>query len=238
MYSFDSVVRYSETDKDERLSLTSLVNYFQDCSSFSSEVLDVGFTELTEAHRAWILSSWQIVIKSFPKMSDKVRVSTWPYDFERFFGSRNFTMENEHGEIVACANSLWVFVDMETGRPIAPDKRFRDAYVLEEKYADMDYEGRKITVPKNMKQEECFRIRKCNLDTYNHVNNGQYIKLAEEYLPEGFVTGQIRAEYKTSAVYHDVICPYVQVEESDRFVVDLQNETGRTFALIEFARQQ
>ena len=60
--------------------------------------------------------------------------------------------------------------------------------------------------------------------------------MAEEYLKEGFKIGQIRAEYKMSAVYGDVIHPYIQTEEDERFVVDLQNEAGKTFALIEFAR--
>ena len=60
--------------------------------------------------------------------------------------------------------------------------------------------------------------------------------MAEEYLPEGFKVGQIRAEYKVSAIYGDAICPYVQTKEDERFVVDLQNEAGKTFALIEFAR--
>lgn len=274
MYSFDSIIRYSETDENEKLSLTGLVNYFQDCSSFHSETLNIGFEELAEAHRGWILSSWQITIYTRPKMSDKVKISTWPYEFERFFGYRNFMLEGEDGSVFACANSLWVFVNMQTGRPIIPENRFRDVFVLEDRYEGMNYEGRKIIVPENMQRREPFRIRQCNLDTFHHVNNGQYIKFAEEYLPEGFVVGQIRAEYKVSAVYQDMIFPYVQAEvtdrveepdrvedpdrieekdkteepdrieekdkaeEPDRIVVDLQNEEGRTFALVEFARYE
>ena len=236
MYSFESMVRYSEIDKSEKLSNTGLVNYFQDCSSFQSESLHVGVDELAEAHRGWILSTWQIVIKQMPKMGEQVKVSTWPYDFEKFFGNRNFTLTAKNGEVLACANSLWVFINTDTGRPVAPESRFKDSYILEDRYEDMNYEGRKISVPENMQLKEKFRIRKCNLDTFNHVNNGQYIKMAEEYLPEGFKVGQIRAEYKLSALYEDIICPYIQVEETERFVVDLRNETGRTFALVEFAK--
>ena len=236
MYSFDSMIRYSETDKNEKLSVTGLVNYFQDCSSFHSETLHIGTDELAEAHRAWVLSSWQIVIKRMPSILDCVKVSTWPYDFERFFGARNFTLTDKVGEVIACANSLWVFINTDTGRPVLPESEFKDAYILEDKYEDMDYEGRKIFVPENIKKMASFSVRKYNLDTYNHVNNGQYIQMSEEYLPEGFQVGQIRAEYKMSARYGDVIFPSIQTKEEDRFVVDLQNEAGRTFALIEFTR--
>lgn len=236
MYSFDSMIRYSETDKNEKLSVTGLVNYFQDCSSFHSETLHIGADELAEAHRAWVLSSWQIVIKRMPRILDYVKVSTWPYDFERFYGNRNFTLVDKNGEAIAYANSLWVFINTDTGRPTSPESEFKDAYILEEKYQGMDYEGRKIFAPDKMIKQENFRVRKCNLDTYNHVNNGQYIRMAEEYLPEEFEVGQIRAEYKVSALYEDVICPYIQAEDGERFVVDLQNESGKTFALVEFAR--
>jgi len=236
MYSFDSMIRYSETDKNEKLSVTGLVNYFQDCSSFHSETLHIGAKELAEAHRGWILSSWQIVIHRMPQILDPIKVSTWPYGFERFFGTRNFTLTDNDGEVIACANSIWVFIDADSGHPILPENKFKDAYILENKYEDMDYEGRKIFAPQEMQKSESFSVRKCNLDTFNHVNNGQYIQMAEEYLPEGFQVGQIRAEYKMSAVYGDVICPYIQIKEDDRFVVDLQNEAGKTFALIEFAR--
>lgn len=37
MYSFNSRVRYSEVNKDGRLKLVSLLDYFQDCSTFHSE---------------------------------------------------------------------------------------------------------------------------------------------------------------------------------------------------------
>ncbi|SEV82854.1 acyl-[acyl-carrier-protein] thioesterase [[Clostridium] fimetarium] len=238
MYSFDSMVRYSETDKNEKLSVTGLVNYFQDCSSFHSETLHIGTDELAEAHRAWVLSSWQIVINRMPQILDCVKVSTWPYAFERFCGTRNFTIVDKEGEIIACANSMWVFINTDTGRPVLPESEFKDAYILEDKYEAMNYEGRKIFALKNMKKMESFHVRKCNLDTYNHVNNGQYIQMAEEYLPEGFEVGQIRAEYKMSAHYGDAICPYVQIEEEERFVIDLRNEDGKTFALIEFAKTE
>ena len=39
MYTFQSQVRYSELDSDRKLSIASIVDYFQDCSTFHSETL-------------------------------------------------------------------------------------------------------------------------------------------------------------------------------------------------------
>ena len=48
MYSFDGRVRYSECDEDGRLSLVSMMNYLQDCSTFHSEATEVGLDWLKE----------------------------------------------------------------------------------------------------------------------------------------------------------------------------------------------
>ena len=42
MYSFKSRVRYSEVGEDKKLSLNGIINYFQDCSTFQSEMLNNG----------------------------------------------------------------------------------------------------------------------------------------------------------------------------------------------------
>ena len=39
-YSFDAKIRYSETDSEGKLTLSSLLNYFQDCVTFHCE--DIG----------------------------------------------------------------------------------------------------------------------------------------------------------------------------------------------------
>ncbi len=52
MYTFDSRVRYSETDVNGTLSVTAAVNYFQDCSTFQSEDVGIGVRYLTEHGKA------------------------------------------------------------------------------------------------------------------------------------------------------------------------------------------
>lgn len=41
-YSFESYVRYSEIGEDRSLTLNSVINYFQDCSTFHSEHAGMG----------------------------------------------------------------------------------------------------------------------------------------------------------------------------------------------------
>ena len=56
VYDFTSRVRYSETDADAKLSLTGIMNYFQDCSTFHSEDSGVGVSYYEREKKAWLLS--------------------------------------------------------------------------------------------------------------------------------------------------------------------------------------
>ena len=98
MYQFESRVRYSETDEQGQLSLTGILNYFQDCSTFQSEDLGMGIQYLKDQDRAWWLTSWQIVIDRYPALGEKIRVSTWPYDFKGIYGYRNFAISDGKGD--------------------------------------------------------------------------------------------------------------------------------------------
>ena len=108
MYSFDSFVRYSEVGEDKKLTLDGIINYFQDCSTFQCEELQVGVERLEALQRVWVLSSWQIVIDRYPALCEKIRISTWPYQFQGFLGWRNFTMTDGDGKLLAWANSLCI----------------------------------------------------------------------------------------------------------------------------------
>ena len=235
-YSFESYVRYSEIGEDRNLTLNSVINYFQDCSTFHSEHTGVGIDYLQEKNRVWVLSSWQIVVDRYPKLCEKIKITTWPYAFKRFLGSRNFTMEDESGATVAYANSLWTYLDLETGMPANVSEQQIEAYTLEERYP-MEYAPRKIKMPVDTAEYESFPVRPHHLDTNHHVNNGQYVAMAEEYVPAGVCGHQMRAEYKGQAVLGDLIGPKVK-QEQGVCTVALCSENGEPYAVVELKEKK
>ncbi len=52
-YSFKSRIRYSEVGADNRLTMLSLLDYFQDASIFNSEAVGRDFRILDQENRAW-----------------------------------------------------------------------------------------------------------------------------------------------------------------------------------------
>ena len=151
-------------------------------------------------------------------------------------GFRNFLMETEDGERLAYANTIWTLMDIEKMKPSKPTPAMLEAYVLEERL-EMDYAPRKILLPKGEGvSQEIIEIRKHQLDTNLHVNNGQYVRMAMEYLPEGYGIGQMRAEYRMQARLGDKVCPLVY-QDDDVVVVVLNNEEGQPYSVVEFQRK-
>jgi acyl-ACP thioesterase len=232
MYSFNSRVRYSEVDKNRKMDLTSIINYFQDCSMFQSEDIGLGLNYLADKKRVWLLNAWQIVVNRYPTLGEEITTSTWAYDFKSMYGYRNFMIKDSNEEVAAVANSVWVYLDTETYYPIKVSEDEVRGYLAEEKYT-MDYAPRKIELPKELTKLSSFPVIRSNIDTNNHVNNGQYIKMAEEYLPLGFQISQMRAEYKMSAVLGDIIVPYISKEDNKCTIV-LSSTEDKPYTIIEF----
>lgn len=232
MYKFQSKVRFSEIDENKKLSIASVVDYFQDTSTMQSEELGAGMEYLEKIGQVWVMSYWQIVVDRYPVLNEKIAVGTFPYDFRTFMGLRNFFMEDADGEMIIKANSIWTLMDVKAGRPVKPSEDILAHYQLEPKL-DMDYAPRKIFPAGEPVRQTEFIVTRQHLDSNHHVNNGQYIHMAEEYLPEGFEIRQMRAEYRKSALLHDTIVPEVYTQNKT-VCVSLNTQEGQPYTIVEF----
>lgn len=231
MYSFTTRVRYSEVDSSLQMSYHSIINYFQDCSIFHSEDLDIGVAFLKKEHRVWLLNSWQIQINRFPQLGETLQVNTWPYDFKSMFGYRNFTLTDKEQNPLVVANSVWVYADTDTGRPTKPDPSYVTRYPMDPPYP-MEYAPRKIELPEDSIAAPPIIVSASHLDSNNHVNNGQYVSMAAALLPRNDYK-TLRVEYKKAAQQGDMIYPLVCAADHSCTVV-LSTETGQPYAIAEF----
>ncbi|MCD8330304.1 MAG: thioesterase [Lachnospiraceae bacterium] len=233
MYQWKDRARFSEIGEDGRMTLTALMNVFQDCANFQSDSLGVGADYLAAKKRAWLMNFWQVFVERYPREREQYTVETRAWKFDRFYGHRNFALFDEAGERMACANSIWFFVDTERMRPVRPTQEDLEPYgvdpCIEMEYAD----SRKIPLPKQMRREEPFPVRRANLDINHHVNNVQYIRMAAEYFPADLDVYEMRVEYNLAATLGDILVPMTGERGDGWFVVALCREDGRTCAVVE-----
>lgn len=236
MYQFKSRVRFSEVDSHLHMTLPSVINYFQDCSTFHSDSIGQGIETMMNEGHAWILSSWQIIINRYPKFGEEITISTWAHGWKAFFGFRNFKMEDADGNILAYSNTNWIYMNIRTGRPERIPKEVSDLYSCEPAIP-MEEASRKISPVADGTAIAPIAVHKYDIDSNNHVNNERYVPMAMECLPDNVTIHQLRVEYRNSAVYGDTIYPVYQ-QTGDTFKVSLNDKDGNPYAIAEFMLAQ
>ena len=228
-----SRVRYSETDRKGQLSVKSLFDYFQDCCTIQSDDLGETVSQLQQRHRAWILASWEAEIVRPPILSESIRLSTWPHYFKRFFAYRGHAVEAEDGTVLVKANSIWTFVDTDSGRALNIPQEEIDLYTTEDRM-DLPIGKRKVVCRGEYETGESVRIRFHQIDSNGHTNNSQYVLMASDCLPEDFEYRRIRVEYVSGAVLGDLVIPRIY-RDGEKCTVELVSEEGKRYAAVEFS---
>ncbi len=236
-FTFSGTVRYSETGPDGRLSLSALVNYLQDCCVLHSNGADLGPEVWAKRGQFWVTTYWRIRIYEYPLFQTPVFVSTWARRYHGFEGDRNLVIKGAkdpegNEKLYAKVDSRWIFYDFASGKPIRIPQEEIDAYPVEEAL-EFEKAPRHILLPDGAKAETPFVVHRQDLDTNHHVNNQKYVVFGERYLPEDFVTAELRVEYHKQAKAGDRIIPKVSRLESE-IIVSLEDEEGRSYAVLQF----
>lgn len=243
MYEFKERVRYSETDENEQATILSLVNALQDCSTFHSTEVGLTVEHLREMKRAWLLSYWDIYIDRMPRLCERITIGTCPHAFRGVLAHRNFWIKDEEGRYLLRADSLWFCFDTERMRPAKITEDMLTPFGEMQDVLRLPASDRKITEPKELREAPAILVQPHHIDSNHHVNNAQYIALADEVLTQQrgdaqhFSAGRIRAEYRKSAVLGDTMIPKFGASEEGGMIVSLQSPAGEVYCNVEFIQK-
>lgn len=207
-YSFTSRIRYSETDKNTRLTFPAMMDYFQDTSTFHGEDNGLPLTTLYAKNLAWVLSGWQVRLFKTVGLNDIATFTTWAYSFRGSIGLRNYTLTDESGALCALADTQYVLMDVEKQIPERIPQLLADGYTIEPDSRMDPHLPRKIHIIIEEEALEPFKVAEYMIDTNNHVNNSQYIKTAMSFIPGDMKFNCFRAEYKKQARLGNTLYPF------------------------------
>jgi len=232
MYLVHDRVWYSDINMKGNLGVVPLVDHFQNGAYANAADLGHSVSVLSKEKKAWLLASWNIYIKRYPKLDEKIILGTGPYNFKGILGYRNNCMWDENEELIAWADAIWFFFDGNQGRPVrpTPSDSFERYNMIEG--IEMEHEPRKIFLPDEMTTYPPRQVDWRTIDTNQHVNNSQYVGMALDVLDRFMEPRHIRVEYVKAAVLGDMIVPRVG-EKDGRIVVDLSDGNGQTYASVE-----
>ena len=235
-YTFGSKVRYSECDSEGALTPFSVINYFQDCSTFQSERLGVGIEHLADRKRAWFLNSWSISFDRYPVLGEEIETGTFAHSFSGIYGYRHFYIKGGDGRLAVRADSIWFCFDTVLRAPCKPLAEDIEPY-MEEDADKLSLElglppiKRKIPMPEggDVMGELC--VTRHLLDSNDHMNNAWYVDIASEAAGIEHPSS-LRVEYRRAAVLGNIIIPVI-VRKDDCCTIGLKDRDGGIYAVAE-----
>ena len=233
MYAWDTRILYSQLGPDGRLSLAGLLDLFQDIATLHAHDFGSGLDVMTENGRAWLLSRWRVRLGDLPRSAARVQVRTQAYESRRALNRRWFSLHDEQGKELACADSLWTLVDIATGAPTSA-AQVVERYLEPGEGPDLGDLPRKVQVPQGAAPGEAFSITDDLLDTNHHVNNVRSVALALRFLPEDVTFSALAVDYQRPLLPGQQVQPLVT--STDRGCVVVLTVDGQTCVTAEFIR--
>lgn len=211
------IVNSYETDLSLNLKLNSLFQWFSEIAWEHAKALGVGFEELANTNKFWILSGMFLEITKLPKWQDKLILETWPSGISGMHYTREFKLYAEDGELLAAAESLWVIFDKNLGKPIVPEEFSYLDNVCKEKATSLIFS--KIRPRKNLVPIFKETAKYTDIDMHKHVNNAVYIRWIENCTGDIFpnTVKTLKIQYLSEVKLNDKISFYGNKTENQYY---------------------
>ncbi|MCA9991507.1 MAG: thioesterase family protein [Ardenticatenaceae bacterium] len=176
-------VRLYECDAYGHVNHANYVRYMQETAFDATAAVGYDLAWYNAAGKVWNIRETDITYHKPLKYGDSVTVTTWVQNFRRVRSRRNYELRHTaSGELVAVANSDWVFLDRQTRRPTSVPPEMMAAFIPEGSPARP---ARRPPFPQPPPPPPgVFTITRpvvwADVDLEQHVNNAMYLTYLEE----------------------------------------------------------
>lgn len=174
-YTSSRRVRLGDVSPKGRLRLDAVARYLQDIAA------DDGHDAMGSEADPWVVRRTAIDVERFPVLREELTITTWASGAGARWAERRTSIEGARGGHVDAA-ALWVYVDLDSGRP----KRLTDAFW--EHYGE-SVGDRTVHARLTHRDEPApdgdvhpWQPRFSDFDVVGHVNNAVYWAIVEEHL--------------------------------------------------------
>jgi acyl-ACP thioesterase len=168
-------VHLGDVDAAGSVRLEAVARFLQDVATD-----DADDAQLSEARGVWVLRSSDLEIATTPLYHEAVELATFCSGTGPRWAERRTRLTGERGALVDAAG-LWVFVDRDTGRPLALDDDFHDRYG--ESAGGRRVRGRLLhDAPPADASWRAWPLRTSDFDVLDHVNNARSLEAVEDEL--------------------------------------------------------
>ena len=209
MYYQDYYIHTYEVDKNKRLLVSALLNYFQDAMVHNADSFGAGSDYAFNNGQLWVLVDYEIDIFDLPLGKTMITCSTAPYAIKRFFAFRKWEMRDSKGNLIAIAKGKFVLIDIKTKDIVAPTEEMIKIFknVIEEGGVTPFTKNNPLDTEVIYKSEDV--VKSTYIDINNHMNNVYYMIIAYNNIPHEILDTcsikKIRITYKKECVINDLL---------------------------------
>lgn len=199
-------VRYHEIDKNWKLTLKSILNYFNDVVTLENKNNPQRRKYLQANDLNWLLLKWHIKLNGQqPIFGDTITARTWPHAMDRYYAYRKFDL-SFNNEAIVKANSLWLLIDSKKKKPVRINSELTNFYKLSGKEKPISFASDNINKSNKYSHKE-FIALDSDIDTNQHVNNVVYIRWILDSLPKitysDYSLNEITISYKKEVLENE-----------------------------------
>ncbi len=123
-------VEWRDIDGAQHVNNATYVAYLEECAVQVALAYGWPMARMMEARFGIVARRYRIEYRIPALMGDELELSTWVSDVKRVTAIRHYTIKRvADGELLARAHVMWVWVDLDSGRPVRVPAGFLDDFL-------------------------------------------------------------------------------------------------------------
>ncbi|MFC1976207.1 acyl-[acyl-carrier-protein] thioesterase [Chloroflexota bacterium] len=219
-----------EVDPKGQATVPFLCQFMQESAWHHAENLDVGFARLHERNLAWVLSRQRVVIDTYPRWGDTIKIHTWATGKGRLFWYRDFKILDNDDNPIGRAATAWFVIDMTSRKPQRADSL--QITLPDQIECVFDRRPGKVDTLSSGILTQSTKVGYRDMDVNAHVNNVKYIDwLLDAFdlaFHEAHILPELEINYLSEASYGDEVSVIHQTIDSLTFLHTLIRNKDNT----------
>ncbi len=230
-------VSLSDIGQNFKITNRGFLNILQEAANLASSSVGHGVNDIEKNGTTWVLLYWRVKILKRAKYNDSLTIKTWASFERKIYSIRSFEIYNEDNELIAIADSKWVFVDAISHSILKiPDELVEIYKPIDERLFESELKD-KVKLPENTTEDYSYTTMKRDLDANHHVNNVSFLDIAIEALPENLIKddfSNISIIYKKELHYKDTVSCHYKNEDSKHIIYLYTKDTNTLNGVVIF----
>ncbi len=173
MYSLDGTVRLGDVDRNGRMRFDAAARFMQDVAT------DDAADAALDRSYGWLVRRTLIEVTQPARLGESIEVSTWCTGIGRSWAERRSQIVGDRGASID-AVSLWVQIDVRTGKPARLAADFLAAYSATAAGRIVSARLALVGPSDGARVDGRWPVRRTDLDPFGHVNNAATWSFLEE----------------------------------------------------------